>query len=73
MKENKELVLKCKEYDIKLKAKETFCSNLQKKASEDEVQISTLGKTIDKLKGDITKLENVVENVKNTQQKVRFD
>ena len=35
MKENKELVLRCKEFDIKLKTKESHCANLQLKATED--------------------------------------
>ena len=35
MKENKELVLRCKEFDIKLKTKESQCANLQLKATED--------------------------------------
>ena len=42
MKENKELVLKWKEADIKLKSKETHCANLQLKASEDAAHISNL-------------------------------
>jgi len=71
MKENKELVLKCKEYDIKLKSKESHCSNLQLKATEDAQHITNLGNIIDKLRTDISNLETVVNNVKNTQQKVR--
>ena len=71
MKENKELVLKCKEYDIKLKSKESICSNLQLKATDDAQHITNLGNVIDKLKSDITNLEAVVNSVKNTQQKVR--
>ena len=71
MKENKELVLKCKEYDIKLKSKESHCSNLQLKATEDAQHITNLGNIIDKLRTDISNLETVVHNVKNTQQKVR--
>ena len=72
MKENKELVLKWKEADIKLKSKETHCANLQSKASEDAAHISNLGNVIDKLRADIAGLETVVNNVKNTQQKVRL-
>ena len=72
MKENKELVLKWKEADIKLKSKETHCTNLQLKASEDAAHISNLGNVIDKLQADIVGLETVVNNVKNTQQKVRL-
>jgi len=71
MKENKELVLKCKEYDIKLKSKESICSNLQLKATDDAQHITNLGNVIDKLKSDVTNLEAVVNSVKNTQQKVR--
>ena len=72
MKENKELVLRWKEGDIKLKSKETHCANLQLKATEDAVQITNLGNVIDKLRADIASLERVVNNVKNTQQKVRW-
>ena len=72
MKENKDLVLKCKENDIKLKSKESHCANLQLKATEDATHITNLGNIIDKLRGDIANLEMVVNNVKNTQQKVRF-
>lgn len=71
MKDNKDLVLKCKENDIKLKSKEAYCSNLQLKATEDANHITNLGNIIDKLRGDIANLEMVVNNVKNTQQKVR--
>ena len=35
MKENKELVLRCKELDIRIKTKESHCANLQLKATED--------------------------------------
>ena len=35
MKENKELVLRCKELDIRVKTKESHCANLQLKATED--------------------------------------
>ena len=35
--------------------------------------ISHLGSVIDKLRGDITQLEDTVNNVKNTQQTVRCD
>ena len=72
MKENKELVLRSKEADIKLRSKETHCANLQLKASEDAAHISNLGNVIDKLRADIASLETVVNNVKNTQQKVRL-
>ena len=72
MKENKELVLKCKEIDIKLKSKETLCTNLELKASEDSKHILNLGDIIDNLRADIAHLETVVHNVKNTQQKVRW-
>ena len=72
MKENKELVLNWKEIDIKLKSKETQCANLQLKATEDAAHISNLGNVIDKLRADIASLETVVNNVKNTQQKVRL-
>ena len=72
MKENKELVLNWKEIDIKLKSKETHCANLQLKATEDAAHISNLGNVIDKLRADIASLETVVNNVKNTQQKVRL-
>ena len=34
--------------------------------------ISHLGSVIDKLRGDITQLEDTVNNVKNTQQTVRY-
>lgn len=71
MKENKELVLKCKEYDIKLKSKESVCANLQLKATDDAQHISNLGNVIEKLKSDIINLEAVVTTVKSTQQKVR--
>ena len=71
MKENKELVLKCKEIDIKLKNKETHCLTLEQKASEDSEHILKLGNIIDNLRADIAHLEEVVNNVKNTQQKVR--
>ena len=70
-KDNKELVLRCKELDIKLKSKESQCANLQLKASEDGAHITDLGNIIDKLRADITKLETVVHDVKGTQQKVR--
>ena len=73
MKENKELVLKCKEYDIKLKSKESQCANLQLKSTEDAQHITNLGNIIDKLRSDISNLETVVNNVKNTQQKVRCE
>ena len=53
MKENKELVLKCKEYDIKLKGKESQCSNLQLKATDDEEHINNLGNIIEKFFVDI--------------------
>ena len=72
MKENKELVLNWKEIDIKLKSKETQCANLQLKATEDAAHISNLSNVIDKLRADIASLETVVNNVKNTQQKVRL-
>merc|ERR1712198_251182 len=71
MKENKELVLKCKEYDIKLKSKESVCANLQLKATDDAQHISNLGNVIEKLKSDIINLEAVVTTVKSTQRKVR--
>ena len=70
-KENKELVLKCKEFDIKLKSKESQCANLQLKVTEDSQHITNLGNIIEKLRADISHLENVVNNVKNTQQTVR--
>ena len=35
MKENKERVLRCKELDIRVKSKESYCANLQLKATED--------------------------------------
>ena len=70
-KDNKELVLRCKELDIKLKSKESQCANLQLKASEDGAHITDLGNIIDKLRADISKLETVVHDVKSTQQKVR--
>jgi len=71
MKENKDLVLKCKEIDIKLKSKEMHCANLELKATEDSKHIGHLGNIIDKLRADIAHLETIVNNVKNTQQKVR--
>ena len=55
-KDNKELVLRCKELDIKLKSKESQCANLQLKASEDGAHITDLGNIIDKLRADISKL-----------------
>ena len=70
-KENKELVLRCKEFDIKLKGKESQCANLQLKVTEDSQHITNLGNIIEKLRADISHLENVVNNVKNTQQTVR--
>ena len=72
MKENKDLVLKCKEIDIKLKSKEMHCANLELKATEDSKHIGHLGNIIDKLRADIAHLETIVNNVKNTQQKVRW-
>jgi len=71
LKENKELVLKCKELEIKLTTKENQCVNLQQKATDDAKHITNLGNIIEKLRGDIGKLENVVNDVKSTQQKVR--
>jgi len=71
LKENKELVLNCKELEIKLTTKENQCVNLQQKATDDDKHITNLGNIIEKLRGDIGKLENVVNDVKSTQQKVR--
>eukprot|EP00090_Calanus_glacialis_P001102 TRINITY_DN10775_c0_g1_i5.p1 TRINITY_DN10775_c0_g1~~TRINITY_DN10775_c0_g1_i5.p1 ORF type:complete len:650 (-),score=199.32 TRINITY_DN10775_c0_g1_i5:285-2234(-) len=71
LKENKELVMKCKEWEIKLNTKEAQCSSFQQKATDDAKHISNLGNIIEKLRSDIGKLENVVNDVKNTQQKVR--
>lgn len=71
LKENKELVMKCKEWEIKLNTKEAQCSSFQQKATDDAKHIANLGNIIEKLRSDIGKLENVVNDVKNTQQKVR--
>eukprot|EP00092_Neocalanus_flemingeri_P001703 GFUD01001818.1.p1 GENE.GFUD01001818.1~~GFUD01001818.1.p1 ORF type:complete len:625 (-),score=203.65 GFUD01001818.1:374-2248(-) len=71
LKDNKELVMKCKESEIKLNSKETQCASFQQKATDDAKHISNLGNIIEKLRNDIGNLENVVNNVKSTQQKVR--
>jgi len=71
MKENKELVMKCKEFEIKLNTKESQCASFQQKATDDAKHIANLGNIIEKLRNDIGNLENVVNNVKNTQQIVR--
>jgi len=71
MKENKELVMKCKEFEIKLNTKEAQCASFQQKATDDAKHIANLGNIIEKLRNDIGNLENVVNNVKNTQQIVR--
>ena len=57
---------------IKLKSKEMHCANLELKATEDSKHIGHLGNIIDKLRADIAHLETIVNNVKNTQQKVRW-
>jgi len=71
LKENKELVMKCKEWEIKLSTKESQCASFQQKATDDAKHITNLGNIIEKLRSDIGKLENVVNDVKSTQQKVR--
>jgi len=71
LKENKELVMKCKEWEIKLNTKESQCASFQQKATDDAKHIANLGNIIEKLRSDIGKLENVVNDVKSTQQKVR--
>merc|ERR1712106_380317 len=71
LKENKELVMKCKEWEIKLNTKESQFASFQQKATDDAKHIANLGNIIEKLRSDIGKLENVVNDVKSTQQKVR--
>merc|ERR1711892_38549 len=71
LKENKELVMKCKEWEVKLNTKESQCASFQQKATDDAKHIANLGNIIEKLRSDIGKLENVVNDVKSTQQKVR--
>ena len=71
-KENKELVLRCKETDIKLKQREQQFAALQQKATDDALHITNLGSVIEKLRRDIANLEATVDNVKNTQEKVTW-
>merc|ERR1712106_886770 len=50
---------------------ESQCASFQQKATDDAKHIANLGNIIEKLRSDIGKLENVVNDVKSTQQKVR--
>ena len=83
LKENRTLVLRCKELEIKLDSKviqqhaaihplvpqDGHCSRLQEKVTKDAAHIHSLATVIDKLRTDIGGLQNTIDAVKNTQVK----
>jgi len=71
LKENRALVMRCKEVEMKLDAKEGHCSRLQDKVTKDAGHIHSLGTIIDKLRTDIGSLQTTIETVKGTQERVR--
>lgn len=71
LKENRALVLKCKELDIKLDSKDGHCSRLQEKVTKDANHIHSLGSIIDRLRVDIGGLQKTINSVKDTQERVR--
>jgi len=73
LKENRALVMRCKELEIKLESRDGHCSRLQEKVTKDAQHIKSLGSIIDKLRVDIGGLQKTIDTVKNTQERVRLE
>merc|ERR1711892_283888 len=71
LKDNKELVMRCKELEIRMETKEKANCVLEEKSIKEEHQIADMSYVIEKLNMEIKSLENVVEAVKETQARVR--
>jgi len=71
LKENRNLVMRSKELEIKLDARDGHCARLQEKVTKDANHIHSLATIIDKLRIDIGSLQSTIDTVKSTQERVR--